>query len=83
MRLRVIAPLVTPLRRENCRVPAAPGGPASPGAAALTSAGGHGAMLEGCGRGRLVRQRDHARDHGQTDRAELFTTIIERVEGQP
>ena len=31
----------------------------------------------------LTRQRDHARDHGQNDRAELFTTIIERVEGQP
>jgi site-specific recombinase XerD len=31
----------------------------------------------------LTRQRDHARDHGQNDRADLFTTIIERVEGQP
>ena len=30
----------------------------------------------------LVRQRDHARDHGQAGRAELFTNIIERVEGQ-
>jgi hypothetical protein len=24
----------------------------------------------------LTRQRDHARDHGQNDRAELFTKII-------
>ena len=31
----------------------------------------------------LVRQRDHARNHGQRDRAELFTTIIERVERHP
>jgi site-specific recombinase XerD len=30
----------------------------------------------------LVRQRDHAQDHGQNDRAQLFTNIIERVEGQ-
>jgi len=28
----------------------------------------------------LTRQRDHARDHGQTDRAEHFTSIIHNVE---
>jgi site-specific recombinase XerD len=28
----------------------------------------------------LVRQRDHARDHNQPDRAELFDTLIERAE---
>jgi hypothetical protein len=28
----------------------------------------------------LVRQRDHARDHDQPDRAELFDTLIERAE---
>jgi len=28
----------------------------------------------------LVRQRDHAQDHGQTDRAELFSKIIQSVE---
>jgi hypothetical protein len=27
----------------------------------------------------LIRQRDHAREHGQNDRAELFT-IIKNVE---
>ncbi len=28
----------------------------------------------------LIRQRDHAQDHGQTDRADLFTKIIQNVE---
>jgi Phage integrase family len=28
----------------------------------------------------LVRQRDHAQDHGQADRAELFSKIIQNVE---
>jgi integrase/recombinase XerD len=27
----------------------------------------------------LVRQRDHARDHGQTDRAALFDRLIQRT----
>ena len=27
----------------------------------------------------LLRQRDHARDHNQTDRADLFDTLIERA----
>jgi site-specific recombinase XerD len=31
----------------------------------------------------LTRQRDHAREHGQADRAELFTTIIQNVEQAP
>jgi site-specific recombinase XerD len=31
----------------------------------------------------LVRQRDHARDHGQTDRADLFSKIIQNVEQTP
>ncbi len=31
----------------------------------------------------LIRQRDHARDHNQNDRATLFTNLIERVEGEP
>ena len=31
----------------------------------------------------LARQRDHAREHGQSDRAELFTTIIQNVEQGP
>ena len=31
----------------------------------------------------LVRQRDHARDHGQADRADLFTKIIKNVEQGP
>ena len=31
----------------------------------------------------LIRQRDHAQDHGQTDRAELFTKIIQNVEQAP
>jgi site-specific recombinase XerD len=31
----------------------------------------------------LTRQRDHAREHGQNDRAELFTTIIQNVEQAP
>jgi hypothetical protein len=28
----------------------------------------------------LTRQHDHARDHGQHDRAELFSNIIKNVE---
>jgi hypothetical protein len=28
----------------------------------------------------LVRQRDHARDHGQADRAALFDGLIPRAE---
>jgi hypothetical protein len=28
----------------------------------------------------LVRQRDHARDHGQADRAALFDGLIQRAE---
>jgi site-specific recombinase XerD len=31
----------------------------------------------------LVRQRDHARDHGQTDRATLFDGLIQRAETGP
>ena len=31
----------------------------------------------------LTRQRDHARDHGQADRAELFSKIIQNVEQAP
>ena len=31
----------------------------------------------------LARQRDHARDHGQNDRAELFSKIIQNVEQAP
>ena len=31
----------------------------------------------------LIRQRDHAQDHGQTDRAELFTKIIQDAEQAP
>ncbi len=31
----------------------------------------------------LIRQRDHARDHGQTNRAALFDGLIHRTEGQP
>jgi hypothetical protein len=31
----------------------------------------------------LARQRDHAREHGQAGRAELFTTIIQNVEQGP
>jgi site-specific recombinase XerD len=31
----------------------------------------------------LVRQRDHAQDHDQTDRAELFSKIIQNVEKAP
>jgi hypothetical protein len=31
----------------------------------------------------LVRQHDHAQDHGQTDRAELFSKIIQNVEQTP
>jgi hypothetical protein len=27
----------------------------------------------------LTRQRDHARDHGQTDRAELFDSLLNRL----
>jgi hypothetical protein len=30
----------------------------------------------------LTRQRDHARDHGQADRAALFDGLIHRAEGQ-
>ena len=30
----------------------------------------------------LARQRDHARDHGQTERAALFIDLIKRVERQ-
>jgi site-specific recombinase XerD len=30
----------------------------------------------------LLRQRDHARDHGQPDRAAIFDTLLERVAGQ-
>jgi hypothetical protein len=28
----------------------------------------------------LIRQRDHARGHGQTDRAVLFDGLIQRAE---
>jgi hypothetical protein len=28
----------------------------------------------------LVRQRDHARDHGQADRAALFDGLIQRAD---
>jgi site-specific recombinase XerD len=31
----------------------------------------------------LLRQRDHARDHNQPDRAALFDTLIERAENTP
>ncbi len=31
----------------------------------------------------LVRQRNHAQDHGQTERAELFTDLIQKVEQTP
>ena len=31
----------------------------------------------------LVRQRDHARDHGQADRAALFDGLIQRAEAGP
>ena len=32
----------------------------------------------------LLRQRDHAREHGQTDRAGLFDGLLNRVsEGSP
>ena len=31
----------------------------------------------------LTRQRDHARDHGQTDRAALFDGLIQRAETGP
>jgi len=31
----------------------------------------------------LARQRDHARDHGQTDRAALFDELIQRAEAGP
>jgi len=30
----------------------------------------------------LTRQRDHARDHQQADRAALFDGLITRIEGQ-
>ena len=29
----------------------------------------------------LIRQRDHAREHGQNDRATLFIRLIENVNG--
>ncbi len=29
----------------------------------------------------LIRQRDHARDHNQADRAALFSDLINRTEG--
>ena len=31
----------------------------------------------------LTRQRDHARDHGQADRAALFDGLIQRAETGP
>ena len=31
----------------------------------------------------LIRQRDHARDHGQPDRADLFDGLIQRTEAGP
>ena len=31
----------------------------------------------------LLRQRDHARDHGQPDRAALFDNLIQRAERDP
>jgi len=31
----------------------------------------------------LVRQRDHARDHGQADRAALFDGLIHRAQAGP
>ncbi len=31
----------------------------------------------------LLRQRDHARDHGQNERADLFDTLIARIEDDP
>jgi hypothetical protein len=31
----------------------------------------------------LTRQRDHARDHGQADRAALFDGLIQRAEAGP
>ena len=31
----------------------------------------------------LVRQRDHARDHGQADRAALFDGLIQHTQTQP
>ena len=31
----------------------------------------------------LIRQRDHARDHSQTDRAALFDSLIQRAEAGP
>jgi hypothetical protein len=31
----------------------------------------------------LTRQRDHARDHGQSDRATLFGGLIQRAEARP
>ena len=30
----------------------------------------------------LLRQRDHAQTHGQTDRAAIFDTLLDRVAGQ-
>jgi hypothetical protein len=31
----------------------------------------------------LIRQRDHARDRNQTDRAALFDQLIQRVDQDP
>ena len=31
----------------------------------------------------LTQQRDHAREHGQAERAELFDRLIQRVETDP
>ena len=31
----------------------------------------------------LIRQRDHARDHGQTDRAELFDSLLAESKRTP
>jgi hypothetical protein len=30
----------------------------------------------------LIRQRDHARDHDQADRAALFDGLLERIAGE-
>jgi integrase len=48
-------------------------------------------ICEGCGfyetsvefKPTLRRQRDHATDHGQTDRAQLYTELLERIDGTP
>lgn len=31
----------------------------------------------------LIRQRDHAQDHGQTDRANLFIGLIDKADQPP